>query len=261
MDDYVEEAKKQLEKQQHDEEKALKKKIRKESELQAEKFAQKYDVQPESYTENVGNISSYESAIGLDGETYHDDKKIEKLIELSKNIKTSEPFVCKTLRSLNAVVNGKTADELLNLIESGELTFDSRKYVFEKNRATVSGVYGRMTIHRKIELRKMIHASQLGIRTSTKLLFNLDQLFENPGVRVVKVDIGSREMYLTQRQARLRRPATVYTFTLGFPAEDDEEFLRWCISSDGEFYTENIAERKDTGFRLRMDNDGFSNLI
>lgn len=262
MSDYVEEAKKELEKQQRDKEKALRKEIRKKMEKEAEDFAQMYDAQSESVTADIGGISSEESLNGLNGEVHHDSEKTEKLIELSRKIKTDKPFTCRTLRALNAVVNGKTADELLDLIESGELTFDSHRYVFEKNKATVSGVYGRMTLQRKIELRKMIHASQLGISTSARLLFNLDQLFEDAGARVVKADIGSRKMYLTQREARLDRPSTVYTFTFGLPGEDGEEdFQRWCISSEGIYMSENVAERKDRNFRRSMEHIGFSGLI
>lgn len=257
MDEHTEKAKQELE-----EERELKKKVKKETEKDAELFAERHDIMTENVPEEIGNISSEESVVGLDGIVAHDKEKVKKLIELSKHITTDKPYRCKTLKSLNSVINGKTADELLSMIESGELTFDSKKYAFEKNNATVSGVYGRMTMNRKIELRKMIHAGQLEITTSTKMLQNLDEIVEETGAYVIRVDIGSREMYLTQREVRENKPSTVYTFTFGIPNEDGEdETMRWCISKAGEYLTENIAERKDKNFRAAMENVGFSDLF
>lgn len=116
----------------------------------------------------------------------------------------------KSLADLRAKCIGRTKEEIDEMIENGEISFDQKFYRLGKSSRTISGLYPVFTHKRKKELVEITGIERPG----SQGLVKLDSLLQNGGS---VCEVSPVEMYISERSKETNEPDRMICVYLDMP--------------------------------------------
>ena len=119
----------------------------------------------------------------------------------------------KSLYDLRAKFIGRTAEEIDEMISSGEISFDEELYTITKSNRTISGMYPVFTPKYRKKLAEITGLKKPGSRGLVKL----DSLLQSGGN---VVEVSPVEMYISESSRERGRPDRMICVYLDVPVDD-----------------------------------------